>query len=163
MAAWISLVVKSSSAISLQFVLHRWYTVHVVRVDSLRVDSLEVAQILSESTPEMGVTFRSFLQKTPIPSQPLERWHSGVSHLSEIARSVMSGLPSKAHGCPLLLGSTQVKEYMIALRSSVGVVNTSILLAAAEGIAPDTNHSSLKQHGGSLVLKKLKENEICEA
>ena len=70
---------------------------------------------------------------------------------------VVTRLPTKPHGCPLLLGSTlddQVKEYVTALRAAAGVVNTAIVLAAAEGIVAATEHSLLRQHGGSLVLTK---------
>ena len=55
------------------------------------------------------------------------------------------------------LGSTldaQVREYVIALRATSGVVNTAIVLAAAEGIVAATDCSFLRQHGGSLVLTK---------
>ena len=66
-------------------------------------------------------------------------------------------LPTKPRGRPLLLGSTlddQVKEYVTALRATAGVVNTAIVLAAAEGIVAATERSLLSQHGGSLVLTK---------
>ena len=36
----------------------------------------------------------------------------------------------------------------------MGVVNTTIVIAAAEGIAAATDHSLLKQNGGSIVLTK---------
>ena len=48
----------------------------------------------------------------------------------------VTSLPTKQRGRPLLLGSTldsQNKEYIIALRATAGVVNTAIVLAAAEG------------------------------
>ena len=55
------------------------------------VDSMKTAHILSESTPETGVTFRLFLQRIPIPPQPLERWHSGVRRLSAMAKPDICG------------------------------------------------------------------------
>ena len=67
----------------------------------------------------------------------------------------MKSLPSKVCGCPLLLGSMlngQVKEYIIALRATAGVVNTAIVLAAAEGIVAATDRSFLRQHGGLLKI-----------
>ena len=46
--------------------------------------------------------------------------------------------PKEPHSRPLLLGSAmdgQVREYHVtALRATAGVVNTAIVLAAAEGI-----------------------------
>ena len=65
----------------------------------------------------------------------------------------VTSLPTKARGRPLLLGSTldaQVREYLTALRDRAGVVNTAIVLAAAEGIVAAADRSLLRQHGGSL-------------
>ena len=70
----------------------------------------------------------------------------------------VSSLMKKACcGRPLLLGSSldgQVREYVTALRATAGVVNTAIVLTAAEGIVAATDRSLLRQHGGSLVLTK---------
>ena len=69
----------------------------------------------------------------------------------------MTCRPTKARGHLLLLGSTQdvqVREYVNALRGTLGVVNTTIVLAAAEGIVSAADHSLLRQHGGSLVFTK---------
>ena len=49
----------------------------------------------------------------------------------------MSKLPTKPRGRPLLVGTVldkAIQDYINALRSAGGVVNTSIILAAAEGI-----------------------------
>ena len=61
-------------------------------------------------------------------------------------------------------GSTldgQVKEYIIVLRATAGVVNTAIVLAAAEEIVAAaeeivaaTDHRLVKQHDGSVTLTK---------
>ena len=67
----------------------------------------------------------------------------------------VKSLPTKVRGLPFLLGSTldgQVKDYIITLRAIAGVVNTAIVLAAAKGIVAATDHSLLRQHGGSLTL-----------
>ena len=72
-------------------------------------------------------------------------------------------LPTKPRGHPLLLGSTlddQVKEYVTALRATAGVVNTAIVLAAAEGIVAASERSLLRQHGGSLVLTKARAKSL---
>ena len=71
----------------------------------------------------------------------------------------MKSLPMKVRGRPLLLGSMlngQVTEYIFALRATAGVVNTAIVLAAAEEIVAATDHSLLRQHGGSLIIIILK-------
>ena len=72
----------------------------------------------------------------------------------------VTSLPTKAHGHPLLHGSTQVREYIIALWATVGMVNTAIVLAAAEGIVAATDHCLLRQHGGSLVLTKAWDKSV---
>ena len=82
----------------------------------------------------------------------LNDWRQNSATIPEVTR-----LPTKPRGRPLLLGSTledQVKEYVTALRATAGVVNTAIVLAAAEGIVAATERSLLRQHGGSLVLTK---------
>ena len=59
--------------------------------------------------------------------------------------------------CPLLLGSRlgrQVKEYVIALRATAGIVSTAIVLAAAERIVAAAEQSFLRQHGSLLMLTK---------
>ena len=69
----------------------------------------------------------------------------------------VTSLPTKTRGRPLLLGSTldvQVREYITALRDAAGVVNTAIVVAAAEGIVAAADRSLLRQHGGTLVLTK---------
>ena len=69
----------------------------------------------------------------------------------------VTSLPTKACGRPLLLGSTldvQVSKYITALRDAAGVVNTAIVVAAAEGIVAAADRSLLRQHGGTLVLTK---------
>ena len=69
----------------------------------------------------------------------------------------VTSLPTKARGRPLLFGSTldvQFKEYISALRAASGVVNTAIVLAAAEGMVAAADCSLLRQHDGSLVLTK---------
>ena len=78
--------------------------------------------------------------------------HQNSAMIPEVTR-----LTTKPRGHPLLLGSTlddQVKEYITALRATAGVVNTAMVLAAAEGIVSATERSLLRQHGGSLVLTK---------
>ena len=62
-------------------------------------------------------------------------------------------MPSAAVGRPLLIGKfdDEVAEYVRNLRLSGGIMNSSILIAAAKGIIA---HSLLKDYGGSLELGK---------
>lgn len=59
-------------------------------------------------------------------------------------------------GRPLLLGKdldTSVQNYINAMRK-VGVVNTAIVMAAANGIIAVKNPALLTQHGGHIEISK---------
>lgn len=47
-----------------------------------------------------------------------------------------------------------VQEYITALRGAAGVVNTSICMAAAEGIVITHDQSLLTKHGGHILITK---------
>ena len=75
------------------------------------------------------------------------------------------GLPSggsvsaarKAKGRPLLLGKNlegQAKSFLKDLRSSGGVINTAIMLAAVKGIVLATDANLLAENGGNINLKR---------
>ena len=68
----------------------------------------------------------------------------------------VTSLPSAPSGRPLLLGKydDEVAEYVCKLRSSGGILNSSILIAAAKGIIAHRNPGLLKDYGGSLELGK---------
>ena len=90
--------------------------------------------------------------EVPLYLAELNGQHLNCQEVLEVAC-----LPTKQCGHPLLLENTldnQVKEYVTALRATAGVVNTAIVLAAAEGIVAATDRSHLRQHGGTLVLTK---------
>ena len=60
-------------------------------------------------------------------------------------------------GRPLLVGKdldTSVQEYIKSLRKVGGVVNTAILMAAANGIIAAKNPTLLSQHGGHIEITK---------
>ena len=68
----------------------------------------------------------------------------------------VTSLPSAPSGRPLLLGKydDEVAEYVHMLRLSGGILNSSILIAAAKGIIAHRNPGLLKDYGGSLELGK---------
>ena len=69
----------------------------------------------------------------------------------------VSTLPLKPRGRPLLLGpelDVAIQDYIKALRSTGGVVNTAIILAAAEGIIGARCPGKLKKQGGDLLLTR---------
>ena len=64
-------------------------------------------------------------------------------------------LPLKTQGRPLLLGvelDQAVQEYITSLRAIGGVVNTAIVMAAAEGIVSARDASKLTSHGGHIEI-----------
>ena len=86
-----------------------------------------------------------------------------ISQLNEKRKSSnkkdceVSKLPTKPRGRPLLVGTVldkAIQDYINALRSTGGVVNTSIILAAAEGIIGARYPGRLKREGGDLILTK---------
>ena len=67
-------------------------------------------------------------------------------------------LPKMAEGRPLLLGKDLdacVQDYINALRKVIGVVNTTIVMAAANGIIVAKNPALLAQHGGHIEITKV--------
>ena len=79
-------------------------------------------------------------------------------HASEdVADPVVKSLPTKPQERPLLLGlelNQAVQSYITALRAVGGVVNTSIVMAAAEGVVPARDASLLKEHGRYIQITK---------
>ena len=70
---------------------------------------------------------------------------------------MVSALPKAVTGQPLLLGKHLdglVQEYISALRKAGGIVNTSLVLGAAEGIVTAKNPGLLAKHGGHIELTK---------
>ena len=69
----------------------------------------------------------------------------------------VTSLPTKPQGRPLMLGKvldTAVQDYVTTIRAVGGVVNTSICMAAAEGIVAARDQGLLAQHGGHIELTK---------
>lgn len=70
---------------------------------------------------------------------------------------VVKSLPTKCQGRPLMLGEqldAAVRDYIQGMRTVGGVVNTIIVLAAAEGIITARDQSLLVQNGGHIKLTK---------
>ena len=69
----------------------------------------------------------------------------------------VASLPKMAVERPLLLGKdldTCVQDYINALRKVGGVVSTTIVMAAANGIIAARNPALLTQHGGHIEITK---------
>ena len=70
---------------------------------------------------------------------------------------VVQSLPSKKRGRPLLLGcelDDQVKTYIKDLRGKGGNVDTTVVIACAEGIVSRVDKKLLKDNGGPNDLSK---------
>ena len=73
----------------------------------------------------------------------------------ENVQPTVKTLPLKTQGRPLLLGvelDQAVQEYITSLRAIGGVVNTAIVIAAAEGIVSTRDASKLTSHGGHIEI-----------
>lgn len=69
----------------------------------------------------------------------------------------VTSLPKKPQGRPLLLGQEldkAVQDYIEALRIAGGVVNSAIVVAAANGIVSAKDVSLLSSRGGSISITK---------
>ena len=78
----------------------------------------------------------------------------GESKSKEITVDI---LETKRKGRPLLLGvdlDAAVQEYVQSLRMAGGVVNTLVVMAAAEGIVAARDVSKLVSHGGHIEITK---------
>ena len=89
-------------------------------------------------------------------TQELNRRKQGVAK-SEYGKIVISELPDKKTGRLYLLGEEldeRVQRYLIALRERGAVINTSIVLACAEGLIKNQDSNLLASNGGHIVLTK---------
>lgn len=69
----------------------------------------------------------------------------------------VSSLSKKPQGRPLLIGQEldkSVQDYINAMREVGGVVNTAIVIAAANGIVAARSPALLTQHGGHIDITK---------
>ena len=76
---------------------------------------------------------------------------------SSISDATVTELPKMSAGRPLLLGKdldSQVQAYITALRKAGGVVDTSVVIGAAEGIVSTKKPGLLVKHGGHIELSK---------
>ena len=96
-----------------------------------------------------------------LKSEYLEKLKEAVSEAakSEVAEKsvTVDALETKQKGRPLLLGvdlDEAVQEYVRSLRMAGGVVNTLVVMAAAQGIIAARDISKLVSHGGHIEITK---------
>ena len=100
--------------------------------------SSELGHVVTESTVRnMKKAYLSLLKKEKDPDK-------------------IKSLPHAARGRPLLLRGyyKDVASYIKSLREAGGIVNRSIVIAAAKGIVSYKNPALLKEHGGPLSLER---------
>jgi hypothetical protein len=76
----------------------------------------------------------------------------------------VNSLPTKAQGRPLLLGAEldkSVQEYINALRVAGGVLNTTIVQAAALGIVGARDPGLLREYGGHIEGSRNLGQNLC--
>ena len=96
-----------------------------------------------------------------LKSEYLEKLKEEVSKskraMQESGSITIKALETKERGRPLLLGAeldAAVQEYIQSLREANGVINTVVVMAAAEGIVSARDFSKLSSHGGHILITK---------
>ena len=100
--------------------------------------SAELGHVVTESTVRnMKKAYLSLLKKDKDPDN-------------------VKSLPHAARGRPVLLRSydKDVASYIKSLREAAGIVNWSIVIAAAKGIVSYKYQALLKEHGGPISLER---------
>ena len=130
--------------------------------------STEMKSKIAKYAAENGVKAAVTKFEDQVPNAP-QNWKNTVrdwkdAYLLELKRKRSAGdisdvvlLPSKKIGRPLLLGDEldkQVQAYITSLRSGHAVVNTTIVLALAEGIIKGNDPGLLASNGGSIELTR---------
>ena len=114
---------------------------------------------------EMGVTstiryFEKDFTDRPLKESTVRTWKN--EYIKELALQNKFGstkvvLKGKRRGHPLLLGDKldrEVQEYVKSIREMKGVINTAIVIAAANGIIKKYDANLLKENGGHISLSK---------
>ena len=75
-------------------------------------------------------------------------------HTDENALPTVNRLDTKPQGRPVLLGQILDKDYITALRTVGGVINTAIVMAATEGIIAARDRGLFVQYGGHIKITR---------
>ena len=115
------------------------------------------------NTKACGYFFKAW--KREIPESTVRRLKN--EYLKELNEKRMAGydekectvtcLPTQSRGRPLLVGvelDVAIQDYIRTLRQAGGVVNTAIVMAAAEGIISSRCPGKLQKQGGDIQIGK---------
>ena len=121
----------------------------------------QIGKYAAENGPTRAARYFSERLNLNVPETSARRFKSDyLQRLKSAARdaeSVVTSLPTKTRGRPLLLGKDldkAVQDYITALRTVGGVVNSTIVVAAAEGIVSARDVTMLRSHGGHIHINK---------
>ena len=115
---------------------------------------------LGKRAAECGITF-TIQYITKVDGQELFTWKE--QDLRELANRKhnedpeVKQLPPKKRGCPLLIGAevdARVQLYTKEMQRNRVVIDTSLLMAAAEGIVTHHETNLLAKNGGPIVISK---------
>ena len=133
--------------------------------DYTGTDRARIGKYTAENTITRACRYFSSSCKGNIPE--LTARHFKVDYLKklatvssaddQLAASELTSIPKKPQGRPLLLGSEldkAIQDCLKALRSASGVVNTAIVMAAAERILSVRCPGRLQKQGGDLQITK---------
>ena len=126
----------------------------------------QIGKYAAENGPTRAARHFSELMNRKVPETTARRLKAEYLHKVRELRSttcdentplVVKSLAIKSQGRPLLLGPVldkAVQNYISSMRIVGGVVNTSIVMAAAEGIIAAKDRGALVQHGGHIEITK---------
>ena len=124
----------------------------------------QIGKYAAENGPTRASKYFSKILKKNVPEPTARRFRAEyVKKLEELSKNtngspvVLKALPTKARGRPLLLGpdlDSAVKEYVESTRKVGGVVNTTLVMAGAEGIVAARDRSLLVANGGHIEITK---------
>ena len=120
----------------------------------------EIGKYSAENGPIRAARHFSKVLGIVIPESTARRLKAEYLKLlgdNDNASITVKSLPTKHKGRPLLLGQildTAIQDYIKALCTMGAVVNTSIVMAAAEGIVASRDRSLLIQYGGHIQITK---------
>ena len=124
---------------------------------------------IARRAAEHGVTAtirwysRKYPKRPALKESSVRTWKN--KYTAEIIRkrkageeTVVTELPQKKMGCPLLLGrelDCHMQSYIMALRDNDAVINTAITIACAQGVVNNHDSKLLADNGGHVNLTKF--------
>ena len=120
---------------------------------------------VGKRTAEMGVTstirhYKEEYKGRPLKESTIRTWMNSYKKglaVSKVIGKDVSRLAIKPRGHPLLLGTVldnQLREHVKNLRDVGAIVNSAIVISAAEGLIKSHDSNLLECNGGHIILTK---------